>query len=51
MRLPIKIPIVIRNVKIIGPSGSVKVDLLLDSGSASTVLSWSISKSLDMIPL
>jgi uncharacterized protein len=36
MRLPIGIPLVVRNVKIIGPKGLVKVDLIFDMGAVFT---------------
>jgi len=42
MRFPISTPLVVRNVKIIGPKGLVKVDMILDTGAASTALSWSV---------
>lgn len=34
MRLPLGIPLVVRHVKIVGPNGSVRVDLLFDTGAA-----------------
>ncbi len=39
MRLPLSIPLVVRNVKVIGPKGSVSVDMILDTGAALTALS------------
>lgn len=50
MRLPIGIPIVIRNVKITGPRGSVKVDLILDPGAVFTAISWSMLKVIGYDP-
>ena len=50
MRLPISIPIVVRNVKITGPKGSVRVDLIFDSGAAFTALSWSVLKVIGYDP-
>ena len=50
MRLPIGIPLVMRNVKIIGPKGSVKVDLIFDTGAAFTALSWSVLKVIGYDP-
>lgn len=44
MRLPIDIPLVVRNVKLAGPKGVVMVDLILDTGAALTTLSWSVLK-------
>ena len=41
MRFPIGIPLVMRNIKISGPKGLVKVDMILDTGAAFTALSWS----------
>ena len=42
MRFPISTPLVVRNVKIVGPKGLVKVDMILDTGAAFTALSWSV---------
>jgi hypothetical protein len=44
MRLPLGIPLVVRHVKVVGPNGSVRVDLLFDTGAAFTALSWSVLK-------
>lgn len=41
MRFPIDIPLVLRNVRIAGPSGMVRVDMILDTGAVLTALSWS----------
>jgi len=41
MHFPINIPLVVRNVKIAGPKGLLKVDMIFDTGAAFTVLSWS----------
>ena len=50
MRVSIGIPIVVRNVKITGPAGMVKVDLILDSGAVLTVLSWADLKAIGYEP-
>ena len=50
MRLPIGIPLVVRNVKIIGPKGLVKVDLIFDTGAVFTALSWSVLKVVGYDP-
>jgi clan AA aspartic protease (TIGR02281 family) len=50
MRFPIGIPIIIRNVKIDGPNGSVKIDMLLDTGAAYTALSWTDLKAIGYDP-
>jgi len=50
MRFSVGIPLIVRNVKIVGPKGSVKVDLILDTGAASTVLSWSDLKVIGYDP-
>ncbi len=50
MRLPIGIPLVVRNVKITGPNGSVRVDLIFDTGAAFTALSWSVLKVIGYDP-
>lgn len=50
MRLPVAIPLVVRNVEIAGPRGLVKVDLILDTGAAFTALSWSVLKLIGYDP-
>lgn len=50
MRFPITVPLVIRSVKIAGPAGFVRVDLILDTGAALTVLSWSVLKVIGYDP-
>ena len=50
MRLLIGIPIVVRSVKVTGPQGSVRVDLILDTGAAVTTLSWSVLKLIGYDP-
>lgn len=50
MRLALGIPIVVRNVKISGPKGSVRVDLIFDSGAVFTALSWSVFKVIGYDP-
>ena len=44
MRLPTGIPLIVRNVKIVGPRGLVRVDMIFDTGAAFTALSWSVLK-------
>jgi clan AA aspartic protease (TIGR02281 family) len=50
MRFPIDIPLVVRNVKVAGPKGLVKVDLIIDTGAAFTVLSWADLKLIGYDP-
>lgn len=50
MQLPIGIPLIVRNVKITGPKGLVKVDLILDTGAAFTAISWSVLKVIGYDP-
>ena len=50
MRLPISIPIVVKNVKITGPKGLVYLDLIFDSGAAFTSISWSALKVIGYDP-
>jgi len=50
MRLPIGIPLIARNVRIVGPQGDVRVDLILDTGAAFTALSWSVAKLIGYDP-
>ena len=50
MQFPLHIPIVLKNVKIFGPQGSVSVDLILDTGAVFTALSWSVVKVIGYDP-
>lgn len=50
MQFPISIPLIIKNVKISGPSGSVKVDLILDTGAVFVALSWAVVKAIGYDP-
>lgn len=50
MRLPIGIPLVARAVRIAGPRGSVRLDLIFDTGAAFTALSWSVLKLIGYDP-
>jgi clan AA aspartic protease (TIGR02281 family) len=50
MRFPINIPLIIRDVKILGPKGSVRVDMILDTGAALTAVSWSDLKVIGYDP-
>ena len=50
MRLPTGIPLIVRNVKIVGPRGLVKVDMIFDTGAAFTALSWSVLKLIGYDP-
>lgn len=50
MRFPIGIPLVVRNIKISGPKGSIRVDLILDTGAALTALSWSVLRIIGYDP-
>lgn len=50
MRFPIGIPLIVRNVKIAGPKGSVRVDLVFDTGAAFTPLSWPVLKLIGYDP-
>jgi clan AA aspartic protease (TIGR02281 family) len=50
VRLPIGIPLVVKNVKLTGPKGMIGVDLILDTGAALTALSWSVLKVVGYDP-
>lgn len=50
MRLPVEIPLVVRNVKITGPKGSIRVDLIFDTGAVFTALSRSVLKIIGYDP-
>jgi clan AA aspartic protease (TIGR02281 family) len=50
MRFPVNIPLIIRNVKILGTKGSVRIDMILDTGAALTAVSWSDLKVIGYDP-
>jgi clan AA aspartic protease (TIGR02281 family) len=50
MRIPIGIPIIVKNVKLIGPAGSVCIDMILDTGAAITAISWADLKIVGYDP-
>jgi len=50
MRIAIGIPLVVRNVKVLGPQGFARMDVILDTGAALTVLSWSVLKVIGYDP-
>ena len=50
MRLPLSIPLVVRNVRVEGPKGSVNLDMILDTGAALTALSWADLKVIGYDP-
>lgn len=50
MRLPIEIPLIVKNVKLTGPSGSIGIDMILDTGAALTVVSWADLKIIGYDP-
>ncbi|MEK7263921.1 MAG: retropepsin-like aspartic protease [Bacteroidota bacterium] len=49
-RFQIGIPLLAKNVEIFGPDGSLKIDLILDTGAAFTCLSWFVLESLGYNP-
>lgn len=50
MRIPIGIPIIVKNVKLTGPAGSVCIDMILDTGAAITTISWADLKIVGYDP-
>ena len=50
MRFPIGIPLVARNVKIGGPKGTIRIDMILDTGAAFTAISWADLKLIGYDP-
>ena len=48
--MPISVPLLARNVKITGPKGSVRVDLLFDTGAAFVALPRSVLKAIGYDP-
>jgi len=50
MRFSAGIPLVVRDVEVAGPAGSVWVDMILDTGAALTTVSWSDLKAAGYDP-
>jgi clan AA aspartic protease (TIGR02281 family) len=46
MKLPIGIPLIIKNVTIDGPKGPVNIDMILDTGATLTVISPTVIESI-----
>ena len=40
MRCSINIPLVVKNVKLTGPAGSISVDMILDTGAGISAVNW-----------
>jgi len=50
MKLKLDIPIVIRRVKINGPSGMREIDMVLDTGAVYTIIAWDVAKDINYDP-
>ena len=50
MRVQLEIPIVLRRVKINGPAGVRKIDVILDTGAVYTVIAWDVAKDIGYDP-
>jgi len=50
MRFDVGIPLIARNVKIIGPNGSLNVDMVVDTGAALTTICWADLKAIGYDP-
>ena len=50
MRQRLEAPIILRFVRLEGPSASREVDMLLDTGAAYTAISWEVAKDLGYDP-
>lgn len=50
MRTSIGVPLVVRDVKVVGPADFVAVDLMIDTGAMHTSLSWAILKTIGYDP-
>jgi len=51
MRFPSSIPLVARNVKIVGPKGFLEIDMIVDTGAVFTAVSWSDLKAIGYDPV
>jgi len=50
MKVKLEIPIVIRRVKINGPSGVREIDMVLDTGAVYTIMAWDVAKDIGYDP-
>lgn len=50
MKVKLEIPIVMRRVKINGPSGLREIDMVLDTGAVYTIIAWDVAKDIGYDP-
>jgi clan AA aspartic protease (TIGR02281 family) len=50
MKVKLEIPIVLRRVKINGPSGVREIDMVLDTGAVYTIIAWDVAKDIGYDP-
>ena len=50
MRFDVGIPLIVRNVKIVGPTGSLRLDMIVDTGAALTTICWADLKAIGYDP-
>lgn len=50
MQARLDIPIVLRRVRINGPTGLREIDMILDAGAAYTVIAWDVAKDIGYDP-
>ena len=50
MRQPLETPIILRRVRLEGPTASREVDMILDTGAVYTAISWEVAKDLGYDP-
>jgi len=50
MKVRLETPIVIRRVKINGPSGMREIDMVLDTGAVYTIIAWDVAKDINYDP-
>ena len=50
MKVRLETPIVIRRVKINGPSGMREIDMVLDTGAVYTIIAWDVAKDIGYDP-
>lgn len=48
MRFPIGVPVGVKNVKVFGPKGSMKTDMMIDTGAMLTTLPWWMLRSIGL---
>jgi clan AA aspartic protease (TIGR02281 family) len=50
MQIKLEIPVVLRRLKVVGPTGFREIDVVLDTGAVYTVIAWDVIKDIGYDP-